>query len=96
MPACNVGELLSRNIHRHEGVEVNIGVHRDGVRLLFGDCRRGRLGQRHGRSRRAKAERQCQLSEFLETYRILLFWLVDWVVVARGSLQHGFFSTGGF
>jgi hypothetical protein len=35
-------------------------------------------------------------SEFLETYRILLFWLVDWVVVARGSLQHGFFSTGGF
>jgi hypothetical protein len=35
-------------------------------------------------------------SEFLETYRILLFWLVDCVVVARGSLQHGFFSTGSF
>ena len=35
-------------------------------------------------------------SEFLETYRILLFCLVDCVVVARGFLQHGFFSTGGF
>ena len=91
----NVRGLLSRNIHRHKGVEVNIGVDRDSVRLLFGDGR-GRLRQRGRGNRRAKAEGQCQLSEFLETYRILLFWFVDCVVVARGSLQLGFFSTGGF
>ena len=54
----NVRELLSGNVHRHDGVEINIGVHCDGVRLLFGDWRA--LGQRRGCCRRAKAERQCQ------------------------------------
>jgi len=34
-----VGELLARNVHRDEGVEINIGVHGDGVGLLFRDRR---------------------------------------------------------
>ena len=54
-----VGKLLAGHVHRHDGVEVNVGVDRDGVRLLFGD-RRCRLGQRRGCCRRTKAERQCQ------------------------------------
>ena len=58
LAGLDVGELLAGDVHRQQRIEVNIGVHRDGVGLLFGDggwC----LGQCHRRNRRAEAERQC-------------------------------------
>ncbi len=51
LPGCDVGELPSRDIHRQQRIEVNIGVDGNRVRLLFGD---GRLRQRRGRGRRAE------------------------------------------
>ena len=35
----DVGEGLTRHVHRHEGVEVNVRVHRGSVGFLFADRR---------------------------------------------------------
>jgi hypothetical protein len=33
----DIGELLAGHVHRHERIEINVGIDPDGVGLLFGD-----------------------------------------------------------
>jgi hypothetical protein len=55
-----VGELLPGYVHRHDGIEVNIGIHGNGVRLLFGDGALRLCGERKRRANEKAKDQGCR------------------------------------